>query len=88
MMSNMMTSTLEVTDISTVKLDPALFDIPASYTQAASMQELYGPPSGMMGMGGACPEAACLPVRARPRTKGRAWARCTARRPRVPSSPA
>jgi hypothetical protein len=51
MMSNMMTSTLEVTEISTVKLDPTLFDIPSGYTQAASMQELYGPPSGMMGMG-------------------------------------
>jgi hypothetical protein len=51
MMSNAMTSTLEVTDISTVTLDPALFDVPAGYTQAASMQELYGPPSGMTGIG-------------------------------------
>jgi hypothetical protein len=50
-MSGMMSSTLEVTDISTVTLDPALFDVPAGYTQAASMQELYGPPSGMPGIG-------------------------------------
>jgi hypothetical protein len=51
-MSNAMTATLEVTEISTVTLDPSLFDVPAGYTQAASMQELYGPPMGMMGMGG------------------------------------
>jgi len=51
MMSNMMSSTLEVTEISTVTLDPSLFDVPAGYTQAASMQELYSP-SMMGGMGG------------------------------------
>jgi hypothetical protein len=49
-MSAAMTSTQEVTDISTVTLDPALFDIPTGYTEVASMQELYGGPSGMMGM--------------------------------------
>jgi hypothetical protein len=51
MMSNAMTSTLEVTEISTVTLDPSLFDVPAGYTQAASMQELYSS-TGMMGTGG------------------------------------
>lgn len=49
-MSNAMTSTIEVTEISTVTLDPALFDVPAGYTQAASVEELYG--SGMAGTGG------------------------------------
>src|SRR5437764_937587 len=48
-----MTNTIEVTDTSTVTLDPALFDIPAGYTEAASMQELYAVPSGMAGMAGA-----------------------------------
>lgn len=47
-MSNAMTSTTEVTEISTVTLDPALFDVPAGYTQAANMQELYS----SMGAGG------------------------------------
>ena len=42
MMAGAMTSTIEVTDISTVTLDPALFEIPAGYKQASSMQELYG----------------------------------------------
>ena len=51
MMSNMMTSTIEVTEISTVTLDPALFDIPAGYAQAASMQELYTS-TGASGMAG------------------------------------
>jgi hypothetical protein len=37
--------TLEATDISNVTLDPALFEIPAGYTEAASMQELFGSPS-------------------------------------------
>lgn len=49
-MSNAMTSTIEVTEISKVTLDPALFDVPAGYTQAASAQELYSS-SGMMGVG-------------------------------------
>ena len=48
-----MTNTNEVTDISTVTLDPALFDIPAGYTEAASMQELYAAPSGMADITGA-----------------------------------
>jgi hypothetical protein len=51
-MSSAMTSTLEVTEISTVTLDPSLFDIPAGYTQAASVEELYGSPSALMGTGG------------------------------------
>jgi hypothetical protein len=51
MMSNAMTSTLEVTEISNVTLDPTLFDVPAGYTQAASVNELYGS-TGMMGSGG------------------------------------
>ncbi|HEV7891078.1 MAG TPA: hypothetical protein VGP08_10575 [Pyrinomonadaceae bacterium] len=50
-MSNAMTSTIEVTEISTVTLDPALFDVPAGYAQAASVEELYSS-SGMMGTGG------------------------------------
>jgi len=45
-------NTMEVTDISNVTLDPALFDIPAGYTQAASMQELFAPPAGMAGVPG------------------------------------
>jgi hypothetical protein len=52
MMSNAMSSTLEVTDISTVALDPALFDVPAGYTQAASIEELYSSPVGTFGVGG------------------------------------
>jgi hypothetical protein len=44
-MAGAMTMTLEVTDISNVTLDPALFEIPAGYTEAASMMELYGSPS-------------------------------------------
>src|SRR5438270_1896769 len=39
--------TMEATDISTVTLDPSLFEIPAGYTQAANMMELMGVPSGM-----------------------------------------
>lgn len=50
-MSNAMTSTIEVTEISTVTLDPALFDVPAGYTQAASVEELYSS-TAMMGTGG------------------------------------
>lgn len=57
-MSNAMTSTIEVTEISTVTLDPALFDVPAGYTQAASVEELYSSPTGMMGTGG---RAAVMP---------------------------
>jgi hypothetical protein len=41
-MAGAMTMTLEATDISNVTLDPALFEIPAGYTEAASMTELYG----------------------------------------------
>ncbi|HJQ35206.1 MAG TPA: hypothetical protein VJ866_23850 [Pyrinomonadaceae bacterium] len=44
-MAGAMTMTLEVTDISNVTLDPALFEIPAGYTEVASMQELFGAPS-------------------------------------------
>jgi hypothetical protein len=44
--------TMEATDISTVTLEQSLFEIPAGYTQAASMQELMGIPSGMAGMPG------------------------------------
>ncbi len=51
MMSGAMTSTLEVTEISNVTLDPSLFDVPAGYTQAASAQELYSS-TGMIGTGG------------------------------------
>jgi hypothetical protein len=52
MMSQPMTNTQEVTDISNVALDAALFDIPAGYTEAASFEELYAPPGGMVGMNG------------------------------------
>jgi hypothetical protein len=44
-MAGGMTMTLEVTDISNVTLDPALFEVPAGYTEVASMQELFGTPS-------------------------------------------
>jgi len=44
-MAGAMTMTLEVTDISNVTLDPALFEIPAGYTEVANMQELFGAPS-------------------------------------------
>lgn len=55
-------SSMEVTDISNVTLDPALFDIPAGYTQAASMQELFTPPASAMGM----PGMSGMPPGARP----------------------
>ncbi|HSS19110.1 MAG TPA: hypothetical protein VLL54_03490 [Pyrinomonadaceae bacterium] len=44
-------STKEVIELSREPLDAALFDIPAGYTEAASTQELYEPPSmaSMMG---------------------------------------
>ena len=35
------TMSLEVVELSQAALDPALFDLPAGYTQARSMQELY-----------------------------------------------
>jgi hypothetical protein len=63
-MSNAMTTTTEVTEISTVTLDPALFDVPAGYTQAADMQELYRPTAGMgigSGAGGGVPPGARPP---------------------------
>lgn len=43
MMERMMTSTLEVTEISSTTLDAALFGAPAGYREASSMSELYGP---------------------------------------------
>jgi hypothetical protein len=66
MMSNAMTSTLEVTEISTVTLDPSLFDVPAGYTQAASMQELYSPSAGFSGMAGPPVYSGGMPPGARP----------------------
>lgn len=54
-MAGGITSTMEATDISTVTLDPSLFEIPAGYQQAASMMELMMGPGGMpnaAGMGG------------------------------------
>jgi hypothetical protein len=39
------TAQKEVIDLSRDTLDPALFDIPAGYTEAQSAQELYGMPS-------------------------------------------
>jgi len=60
-MSGAMTSTTEVTEISTVTLDPALFDVPSGYTQAASMQELYSSQSGMGGAMGGMPPGARPP---------------------------
>jgi hypothetical protein len=39
------TTTKEVLELSREPLDAALFDIPAGYTEAASAQELYMPPS-------------------------------------------
>jgi hypothetical protein len=48
------TSTTEVIELTRVTLDPALFEIPAGYTEAASMQEIYAPSVGDVagGMGG------------------------------------
>jgi hypothetical protein len=52
MMARMMETTTEVVELSSVTLDAALFDVPAGYTQVASLQELYGTPSmGTMGVG-------------------------------------
>src|ERR1043166_4152612 len=54
-MAGGMTTTMEATDISTVTLDPSLFEIPAGYQQAASMMEMMMGPGGMpaaAGMGG------------------------------------
>ena len=50
MMSRMMTTTLEVTDISNATLDAALFDVPAGYTPADNPAELYS--GGPFGAGG------------------------------------
>ena len=41
-MAGGMTTTLEVTEISDVKLEASLFEIPAGYTEVKSMAELYG----------------------------------------------
>ena len=41
----MFTTTKEVVELSRAPLDIALFEVPAGYTEAASMQELYGMPS-------------------------------------------
>ena len=49
-MSQMMSTVMEVVEISNATLDPALFDIPAGYAQAASMQELYSPGAAMGAM--------------------------------------
>ena len=43
--SVMFTSTKEVFELSREPLDPALFDIPAGYTETQNPQELYGMPS-------------------------------------------
>jgi len=47
------TMTKEVTELSRQQLDAALFDVPAGYTQANTMQEMYAAPSvaDMMAMG-------------------------------------
>jgi hypothetical protein len=66
MMSNAMTSTIEVTEISTVTLDASLFDVPAGYTQAASAQELYSPSTGVSGMAGPPVYSGGTPPGARP----------------------
>ncbi len=46
------TTTKEVVELSREPLDSALFDIPAGYSQASSMQELYGMPSMAQMMAG------------------------------------
>jgi hypothetical protein len=54
-MAGGITSMMEATDISTVTLDPSLFEIPAGYQQAASMMEMMMGPGGVpaaAGMGG------------------------------------
>jgi hypothetical protein len=50
----MFSTTKEVVELSRAPLDIALFEVPAGYTEAASMQELYGMPSmaGLMGSQG------------------------------------
>jgi hypothetical protein len=52
-----MGDTFKVTDISSATLDQSLFEIPQGYTQAASMAELMGVPSGMGGMMSGMPGA-------------------------------
>lgn len=42
MLGRMMTTTMEVTEISSARLDQALFEVPVGYTAVASMSELYG----------------------------------------------
>lgn len=87
-MSNM-TSTTEVTEISTVTLDPALFDVPAGYALAANTEELYS--SSGMGMGiGAGAGGVALPG-ARPPTDdgqgmGTAMPAVNAARPKQPGT--
>jgi hypothetical protein len=54
-MAGGITSAMEATDISTVTLDPSLFEIPAGYQQASSMMEMMMGPGGVpaaAGMGG------------------------------------
>jgi hypothetical protein len=47
----MFSSTKEVIELSRAPLDAALFDVPAGYTEAGNMQELYGmPDAGSMTM--------------------------------------
>jgi hypothetical protein len=71
-----MTNTLEISDISTVTLDPSLFEIPAGYTEVASAQELYGMPSGMgdvagmMSGGGGRPPETVAPAESAAATVG------------------
>jgi hypothetical protein len=42
----MFTSTKEVVELSREALDPALFDVPAGYTETTNTQELYMPAMG------------------------------------------
>ena len=48
----MMTQTKEVVELSRATLDIALFDIPAGYTEATNISELYGTPSIASMVGG------------------------------------
>jgi hypothetical protein len=73
---------IEVIELSQATLDASLFDVPAGYTEAASMQELYAPPTmasgpatsgvnvpGQTGAGAAIESAAAAAAAAGPAKK-------------------
>ena len=67
----MVTQTKEVVELSRASLDPALFDIPAGYTQATDSSELYAMPSiasmmGQMNQGQQSPSSSSTSMPATP----------------------